>query len=405
MRNSSGVGRAFQCETLDSKPRVLEFLCTPVRAGVGEHALSLIVALGDYGFAPYIVAPFPLLKAMDRELNNFGVKRLGMEIASPLDWRGILRLAKFFKQERIDLVHCHMADAGFCAAPAARLAGVPRVIETSHGREIWREGKLLKGSFWFDRQISRLIDRYIAVSESVARHLRNTKRIPDWKISVIRNGRDLSEFEPATPAQIAEARAEFGLNDRNQVILMVARFSVEKGHALLIDALRLIQDRSPQLVVLLAGDGPLEAEIRARCEAGGLSTQVRFLGHRKDPHRLFTVADVVVMPSSIEGLPLVAVEALASGRPVAATAVGGTPEVVIDGYTGLLVPPGDAKALAIAIERLLSGPELRFKMGAAGRALVERHYDLKQQIQQTMALYTELINTLSCSPMKSAAQG
>src|ERR1700677_789353 len=128
--------------------RVLHFLCTPDRAGVGEHALSLLIALRQYGFIPYIVAPAPLLEAAKSELAAFNINRVAMDMSSPLDWREILRLSRLLRSERIDIVHCHMAIASFCAAPAARLSGVPVVIETTHGREIWREGKRFKGSFW-----------------------------------------------------------------------------------------------------------------------------------------------------------------------------------------------------------------------------------------------------------------
>jgi len=380
--------------TLNARPinrplRVLHFLCTPDRAGVGEHALSLLIALRKYGFIPYIVAPAPLLEAARAELDRFEINRVAMDMSSPLDWREILRLSRLLRSERIDIVHCHMAIASFCASPAARLSRVPVVIETTHGREIWREGKRIKRSFWFDRQIGRLIDKFIAVSDAVAKHLENNKRIPRDKIIVIRNGRDLSRFKPVTPAMAAEARAELSLNGQ-PVVLMLARFSAEKGHTLLIDSVRLLVRRWPQLIVLLAGDGPEEAEIKARCVQYGLRGNVVFLGYRTDTLKLFAAADVVALPSRIEGLPLVAVEALAAGRPVVATAVGGTPEVVVHEETGLLVPPDNSVRFAEALDRLLSDPELRARLGTRGRALVEERYDVQTQIERTIALYRQL---------------
>src|SRR5260370_13636398 len=214
-----------------------------------------------------------------------------------------------------------MAIASFCAAPVARLSSVPVVIETAHGREVWREGKPIKGRFWFDKQIGRLVDKFIAVSDAVAWHLRGNKRIPRSKIITIRNGRDLSEFQPPTQRQVAQARADLHLRDE-PVILMVARFSIEKGHLLLIDAVRLLKTRWPRLVVLLAGDGPLESEIKARCVQYGLTSNVRFLGYRTDIQKLLAAPDVVALPSKVEGLPLVAIEALAAARAVVANAVG-----------------------------------------------------------------------------------
>jgi glycosyltransferase involved in cell wall biosynthesis len=369
--------------------RVLHFLCTPNRAGVGEHALSLLIALRKHGFIPYIVAPAPLLEAAKAELDANEITRVAMDMSSPLDWRQILRLSRLLRRERIDIIHCHMAIASFCASPAARWSGVPVVIETTHGREIWREGKCFKGSFWVDRQIGRFIDKFIAVSDAVAKHLEENKRIARRKIIVIQNGRDLSQFKPATSAGAAQARADLGLDDQ-PVILMLSRLSTEKGHALLIDAMRLLVRRWPQLVLLLAGDGPEEAAIKTQCTYHGLTGNVRFLGYRADAQRLFAAADVIAMPSKIEGLPLVAVEALASGRPVVATAVGGTPEVVIHEETGLLVSPDDSVGFAHALDRLLSDADMRARFGIRGRALVEGRYDVRTQVDRTMTLYWQL---------------
>jgi len=257
-RDREGVRRESEPPT--HAPRVLHFLCTPDRAGVGEHALSLLAALRTYGFVPYIVAPAPLLEAATPELNKFAVNSFAMDMSSPLDWREIGRLSTILRRERIDIVHSHMAIASACASPIARLSGVPALIETAHGREIWREGKRIKGSFWFDRQVGRITDRFIAVSEAVARHLQENKRIPGHKITVIHNGRDISQFRPSTPAQTFEARAELDLKQDAPVILMLARFSVEKGHRLLIDSVRELIARRPRLVVLLAGDGPARSQ-------------------------------------------------------------------------------------------------------------------------------------------------
>jgi glycosyltransferase involved in cell wall biosynthesis len=365
--------------------RVLHFLCTPVRAGVGEHALSLLIGLRNADMNPYIVAPAPLLESVEKELREFGIVSLPMDMSSPLDWREIVRLASFLRKESIDIVHCHMAIASFCAAPIAWWSGVPVVIETSHGREIWRQGKFFKGSFWFDRQIGRLINRYIAVSGAAADHLINNKRIPEHKITVIHNGRDLTHFQPPSASQTIAARRALKLHDE-PTILMLSRFSAEKGHRLLLDAIVRLLPRWPRLVVLLAGDGPLENEIRERCRSAHLENNVRFLGYRSDPHELFAASDLVVLPSAIEGLPLAAVEALAAGRPVVATAVGGTPEVVIDGETGLL-SKNDANQFAAAIEQLLADPVKRIKMARRGRALVERRFDVRIQVEKTFALY------------------
>ena len=170
----------------------------------------------------------------------------------------------------------------------------------------------------------------------------------------------------------------------------MARLDDQKGHRHLIDALAILAPRRPNLVTLLAGEGPLEQSLRAQCAALGLDHRVRFLGYRRDVPELLEAADIVVLPSLYEGLPLVAIEALAAGRPMVATEVDGTPEVVIHEKTGLLAPPANPAALAAAIERLLDNPALASRLASEGRKFVGENFALQRQIEQTVALYSEL---------------
>lgn len=377
-------------EPTDRGPRVMHLLLNPARGGVDEHALSILTALHAEGFVPYVAGPRTLLQALAPDLLPGGVEGVVVEMSSPLDWREASRLAATLRRERIDILHCHLVVATFCGAVAARMAGVPVVIETCHGRETWREGKLIKGSFWLDRQIGRLVNRYIAVSNAVACHLREIKRIPDEKIEVIYNGRDLTRFRLPTAEESRAARAKLGLRDE-QALVVLARLGEEKGHADLIDALGILASSYPRLLAMFAGTGTCEPVLRARCEAIGLANRIRFLGHRDDPESLLAAADLVVMPSLSEGMPLVAIEALAAGRPVVATAVGGTPEVIIHSLTGLLVPCGNPPAMAAAIKRVLDNPSLGAQLGRQGRRFVEQHFNVQRQIDRTVTLYRSLI--------------
>jgi glycosyltransferase involved in cell wall biosynthesis len=384
-----GENNRARCES----PRILHLVLTPFRGGAEEHVLSLLAGLRNYGFTPFIAAPAALLEIMAPELAEFQVNSLTIETTSRLHGiRLVAQLAAIFRREQIDLVHCHSVIGSLCALPAARLLKGRSIVETCHGREFWREGKRIKGSFWLDRRVSRLVDRVIAVSHATARYLRESKKIPGRKIVVIRNGRDLTYLLPPTLEESAQARAELSLSNEKTVLLL-GRLAREKGHASLLDAMKILGSRQPSLIALFAGTGPLEAELKARCEIAGLSKQVRFLGYRTDLPRLFAAADLVALPSISEGLPLAAVEALAAARPIIATETGGTPEVVLNGQTGLLVPPNDSAALAEAMDRVLSDPALALRLGRNGRLFVEQHFDVHVQIERTMALYRELTNT------------
>lgn len=361
-----------------------------VFGGAEEHALSILTAMSAHGFEPCLAAPGELIAAMGPGLSAAGVKCLALEFSSRLDLAAGARLLRFMRRENIALVHCHMFTASLLGAGVARMAGVGAVLETCHGPEVWRMGKGLRGRFWVDRQVGRLVDMYIAVSHAAARHLVATKGVPKSKIRVIHNGRDLGRFAPADPDRRAATRAALGLGDA-PAILTLARLDDQKGHRHLIDALAILAPRRPNLITLLAGEGPLEDALRAQCAAIGLGERVRFLGYRRDVPELLEAADLVVLPSLYEGLPLVAIETLAARRPIVATEVDGTPEVVIHERTGLLAPPANPVALAAAIERLLDDPALASRLASEGCRFVQENFALRRQIEQTAALYSELI--------------
>jgi len=373
-----------------AQPRaVLNLLTGRVFGGAEEHALSILTGMRAHGFEPYLAAPAELIAAMQPQLSAASVKCLPLEFSSRLDVVAGARLMRFIRRENIALLHCHLFTASLLGAGAARMGGVGAVLETCHGPEVWRMGKRLRGRFWVDRQIGRLVDKYIAVSHAAARHLIGTKGVPQSKIRVIHNGRDLDRFGPTDANRRDATRAALGLGDE-PTILTLARLDEQKGHRHLIDALAILAPRHPNLVTILAGDGPLEQSLRAQCAALGLTDRVRFLGYRRDAAELLEAADIVVLPSLYEGLPLVAIEALALGRPMVATEVDGTPEVVIHEKTGLLAPPANPQALASAIERMLSDPALAARLGSEGRKFVRENFSLKQQIEQTVAVYSEL---------------
>lgn len=371
-------------------PRILQLVISPVRGGAEEHVLSLLTSLRSHGFTPFIAAPVSLLKTMMAELAKYQVRSLSIEMQSMVQGPRLIRqLMTFLRREQIDLIHSHSVIATLCAVPAASLFRDCKIVETCHGREFWREGKRIKGNYWLDRQVSRFVDRFIAVSNAAAYYLESDKRIAREKIVIVRNGRDLRSLKPATPGENATARAALGLGNE-RMILLLGRLAREKGHASFLEALRLLGSRNPSIVAMFAGIGPLENELRGICNAMQLNEHVRFLGYRTDLQRLLAAADLVVLPSISEGLPLVAVEALAAARPIVATATGGTPEVVIDDQTGLLVPPQDPSALADAMHRVLTDQELACRLGANGRRFVEQHFDVRMQIERTMTLYRDL---------------
>ena len=184
-------------------------------------------------------------------------------------------------------------------------------------------------------------------------------------------------------------RAELGIDQNAPVVLVLARLEPQKGHRVLLEAWKSVAQSYPAARLVCAGDGVLRAELEAQAAALGIAGSVSFVGQQPNVPDWLALADFTVLPSFYEGLPLAAIESLAAGRPVVATAVDGTSEVVLDGKTGLTVPAGDPAALAAAISRMLAAPELVRTLGRAGRRFVLEHFSRQRQVHQTEALYLD----------------
>jgi len=363
---------------------LVEFSIAPVRGGVEEHVLTLLRGLDKSLFRLTYVCPAELIEKLAGDVPP-EVEMVPLRLESPLDVAGSRRLATILRRVKADIFHAHMFQASFAGTPTAWACGVAVVFETPHVREQWRTG-WLKSHYYIDRLSSRLVDRYIAVSEANARYLVEVKGLPPCKVVVIPNGCDLAKFNPDSPAS-RELKQRLGFDGADPVLLVGARLEPQKGHSVLIKALPLVLEQFPNSKLVCAGDGSLRCELEAMMRENGLEHAIRFVGYQSDMAEWLALADVVVLPSFFEGMPLIAIEALAAARPVVATAADGTVEVVIDGETGLTAEPGDSRGLATAISRLLREPPLGRRLAAAGRARVLARFSMARQVQSTQDLY------------------
>jgi glycosyltransferase involved in cell wall biosynthesis len=312
---------------------------------------------------------------------------LPVSIFDPRDCRAMIRFASFLREKKIQIVHSHGFCSSVLASPIAYWAGISAVVETPHIREHWRRG--WRSNYAIDRLAGRCVGAYIAVSDANRRYLIQQKRLPAEKIHLIRNGCEIDKFDPCYPPQLALKR-QLGFADSDPVLLLIGRLEPQKGHSVLFAALKDVVREFPRARLVCVGEGALRPALEAELQQLELSACVRLVGYQANVRDWFSITDICVLPSFYEGLPLVALECLASGRAMVASAVDGTPEVVIHEKTGLTVPPGDASKLASAILRLLRDPGLRTQLGSAGRSRVETHFNLARQIRETEALYCEL---------------
>ncbi len=374
-----------------TRSRLLFFLNSGVHGGIEEHVLSLLQHLPRDRFVFGLACPPELIDAMASDLTELPVTVFPVRATSWTRWRDIWQLRSILRQFQPDIVHCHLFRATLVGAPLAWLMRVPVILETYHGREAWRQGGGLKGSFVIDRLVAHCVGHMIAVSEAAARFLTDHKRIPAQKITVIPNGRDLQAFQPGSGIQGRAVRQRLGIPASAPVLGVIGRLEPQKGHRYLLQALPPICDAFPDIRLLLVGEGSLDATLQAQATDLGLQDNVIFAQFQRDIPAFLEAMDIVVLPSLHEGLPLTAIEASAMAKPMVATAVDGTPEVVRDGITGLLVPPAAPDSLADAVLTLLHHPDLAFQYGTAAHAWVRQQFDLQRQVAETERLYLKFI--------------
>jgi glycosyltransferase involved in cell wall biosynthesis len=295
---------------------------------------------------------------------------------------GVLRLARLLRRERADVLHTHtLAAANVLSRTAGRLAPVPVVSHLHIANHFRPATRVLLANL--DNATARFAAALVAVSEDTRRAY-DEQGYPQ-RIRVVYNG------VAATSADPNGLRNELSIPVDAPLVAEVGRLCDVKGQRELIDAVARLPGAHAVFVGAdLEQGGAYERALRTRAEQLGVADRVVFAGFRDDAARVVAAADVFALPSWTEGLPLVVLEAMALGRPVVATTVGGTPELVADGETGLLVPPRDVEALTAALKRVLDDDGLRRRLGEAGRRRVAEHFSSEAMTREILAVYDEV---------------
>ena len=298
-------------------------------------------------------------------------------------------LARHIVRRRTQIVHTYSFYGNVFAIPPAVVAGVPVIIASVRDRGLY----LTPLQKWAQKQVCRLAHRILVNANAVKEWLLE-QGYPPEKIVVIRNGVDLSRFD--VPPDTDAVRRQLGVAPGEQMVTVVSRVSRLKGLEQFIDAAAVLTLHFPTVRFLIVGeashtDCEYVQELKQRAERRGVGHRVLFTGLRFDVPAVLGSAVMSVMPSLNEALSNVLLESMAAGRPIVATRVGGTPEAIVDGHTGLLVPPDDPYALAGAIARLLDEPALAAALGRAARQVVETKFPLSRMVSATEDLYLDLL--------------
>jgi glycosyltransferase involved in cell wall biosynthesis len=337
-----------------------------------------------------------------RALRLHTVPELGREIALRDDLRALIALYRLMRRERPHIVHTHLAKAGFVGRLAARLAGVPIVLHTFHGHTFHSYFSPAKTRIFLvmERFCARLSDRIVTISDRLRDEIAAFGVARPEAITVIPLGFDLTPFREASRGRRhGRFQTSLGLPDDAHLIGIVGRLVPIKNVALFLEAAARAAAGEPRLHFAVVGDGDLRLDLEARARSLGLAGRVHFVGWRRDLPDLYADLDALVISSDNEGTPVSLIEAMATGTPAIATCVGGVPDVVVDGVTGRLVPPGDADALAAAMLDLVARPGVTAAMAIEAQQGVLARYRGERLVDDIDRLYRELLAAKRIQPV------
>ena len=387
----------------DPPVRILRVIARLNMGGPALHVAYLTAGLRKRGYDTTLVAgslargeDSMAFVADEREVGVVRIDELGREISPLRDLVATLRLARLIRRERPDILHTHTAKAGTVGRVAALLAGrrkPPIVVHTFHGHVLRGYFGPVRSLFFrlLERWLARGTTALVAVSPQVRDDLVSLGVAPAERFVVIRLGIELDERVAGPQNGRLESRRYLGIPPDRFAVGWIGRMTAVKRTDDVLVAFKQLRDAGVDACLCMVGDGPDRVQLERRAHELGVVKETLFLGYQEDVAPFYAAFDALVLPSSNEGTPVSAIEALAAGRPVVATRVGGVPDVVQEGEDGFLVEPGATGELADRLARLAGDPELRERMGRAGRERVVPRYAVERLVDDVDRLYKSLL--------------
>lgn len=355
--------------------------------GAEVQVLHLVKNLDKSSFAVFLCCMQPGDGVMENEAQSHVEFMFQLQFR----WRNFpitfTRLISFLRRYRIDILHCHLGLADTIGRLAGWLAGVPVIMTTEHGKHLWKSWQHLL----FERMLVRVTDMRICVSRDIMDLRMGREGTPREKLVLIPNAVELSDVSRPGRGRAA-VMTEFGWHVEDPLVISIGRLVTAKNYTLLVDSIRIVQREVPDVRCLVVGEGPCRESIEERIATHSLGGNFSLAGYRRDISDLLGAADVFVLSSIREGLPVSLLEAMAAGKGIAATNVGGIPDAISDGVSGLLVPPENPEALARAIQRLLHDVEFRQTLGEAAAGEVLERFNVRNTAARIAGIYSALFN-------------
>lgn len=346
----------------------------PWRGGE-QQVLYLTQGLQARGHHSVVVCPPH--SALYQRLQEVGLPTEALRMRHELDLVAAWQLGRYLRRQQVEILHMHTPHAHTIGLLACQLAPQVRLV-------VSRRSDFAPARNWLSRyKYAHAGVQYVAVSDAVRRVL-ITSGVPARRVQTVHSGIDLQRF-------VAIQAAPLLFPTGRRIIGTVGHLAGQKGHRYLLEAMALLTREEPQLGVVIAGDGALRADLEAQAAALGITAHVCFTGFRRDILALMQSFEIFVFSSYLEGLGTAVLDAMALGKPVVATRVGGIPEAVQDGITGLLVPPRDPQALADAVRYLLCHPAHAKAFGGAGRKRVEHYFTVERMVYSILQVYERVL--------------
>lgn len=371
-----------------TEPRVLNLISRLATGGAESLLYYIHKQLKDQGYSNFTLCTLTSQGDFYKKAKEDKLPVISLDLTSSYDPRVLFRLVKVIRNGRFNIVHSHLPAAHFYSFMASLFMPYVKLVYTIHGISAKKAGISVLLSLRH-RLLASRISRIVAVSNSTKNQYINLFGVNRNKVVVIPNA--IRPYEHQLDFAVEEKKIELGIDSNIPVLLAVGRVCEQKGYDTLLKAAKLLKDQKQRYKLLIAGDGPLWEDMNKLRNVLGLQTEVSFLGKRNDVSELLQLADIFVLSSNWEGMPISIIEAMMCGKPIVATAVDGSRELVRNGVDGLLVSPQDPHALTAALMKTIADDSMRSHFGKCARERAYKEFTMDVMVERLMNLYTELL--------------